>query len=556
MVDSQTESAFYALHNAHEGKVGVALGIARTNVLPLGCEATEGGLFLQASRINHSCRHNAQNTWNDNLDRLTIHALNDIKKGEEICISYLDGSEDYQSRRRNLQARFGFYCTCELCSLSPLERSQSDKRLNELTRLDKVIGNGISIVTSPTTCLYHAHRVLELLQEEHIEDARIPRLYYDAMQIAIANGDQARAKVFAKRAYAARVILEGEDSPSVARLKGLVECPSSHRLYGTTGAWRQNMSKVPETLNSSKFESWLWKRREKPLTMDALSVSCTENREITSKASGLSVNTFETSSKGVRQLSGFLRLLRELRDKIYSHLHIGGPVDVQSLQFEVDSWTRSMWEHNEQFDSFEAMEDLFPRKIGVLSVCRQMSDDALYVLYGCSQFILLIDGGAHDKFMKFGSDNIRRIGYLRIVAQPMGICYPDTIKFDSRVWIPLLTDLDRLCLVVQQPLRVGGYYNAPSLKEDMQEWMVWLESILRYLARNIAKTTIVEVDDNGLEETGKLLQKCFPASYEKVQTMTGDRIFMRREFSWESDYWDDDSGMNFSNGGMGDDRSD
>jgi hypothetical protein len=73
------QRAFFALHNAYRKSHSPSLGIARTNVLPLGSGARKGGLFLQASRINHSCRRNAQNTWNADLERLTIHALRDIE---------------------------------------------------------------------------------------------------------------------------------------------------------------------------------------------------------------------------------------------------------------------------------------------------------------------------------------------------------------------------------------------------------------------------------------------------------------------------------------------
>jgi hypothetical protein len=187
-----------------------------------------------------------------------------------------------------------------------------------------------------------------------------------------------------------------------------------------------------------------------------------------------------------------------------------------------------MWEKPEQLDFFDDTEEIFPkRKIGILSASRQISEEALNVLYGCNLFIVLIHGGAHDKLLNFGTANIRRIRYLRLVAQPMGICYPETMKIDSRLWVPLLTDLNRLCLVAQQPLRAGGYYNAPSLEEDMREWVAWLEPILRYLAKNITKTAMVEIDDNDLVETGELVQKYFPSGYKKVQTVTGDRIFMR-----------------------------
>jgi hypothetical protein len=294
--------------------------------------------------------------------------------------------------------------------------------------------------------------------------------------------------------------------------------------------------------------------------MDSNSSQCIENPEITSKASGPSVNRFMTSTQGGRQSSGFLRLPLELRDIIYSLLLVGGPVNVQYLQFEVDSWTRSIWENPEEFECFPDMEGIsLKRKAGILSVSRQISDEALNVLYGCNLFSVLINGGAHEKLLKFGTENISRIRYLRLVAQPMGICYPDTMKINSRLWVPLLTDLNRLCLVTQQPLRGGGYYNAPSLEEDMREWVAWLEPILRYVARNIAKTTIVEIDDNDLVETGELVQKCFSSGYKKVQTVTGDRIFMRGEFEGQfGDYWDgdDDMGMNYADAGMGDDWSD
>jgi hypothetical protein len=244
---------------------------------------------------------------------------------------------------------------------------------------------------------------------------------------------------------------------------------------------------------------------------------------------------------------------------IYFPLLVRSAVHVQDLNFRVDPWIRSMWEEPEQLDLFDDMEDIFPKRTtGILSVSRQISEEALNVLYGRNLFIVLVHGGAHDKLLKFGTANIQRIRHLRLVAQPMGICYPEPMKFDSRLWAPLLTNLRQLCLVVQQPLRARGYYNAPSLEEDMREWVAWLEPILRYLAENITKTTIVGIDDNDLVKTGELVQKCFPSGYEKVQTVTGDKIFMRGEFSWESGYWDDwdNGGMSFADGGIGDDWSD
>ncbi|RDL31902.1 uncharacterized protein BP5553_09304 [Venustampulla echinocandica] len=260
-VSKDQQRAFFSLHNSHGKSRGPFLGIAKTNVLPLGSDALQGGLFLEASRINHSCRHNAQSTWNVNLNQLTIHVFEDVEEGKEITISYLDGSKGYKTRQVVLKNKFGFNCECQLCSLPLDQRIQSDQRLDEITRLDDSIGDGMRITSTPIACLHDAYRLLQLLEDERVADARIPRLYYDALQIAIANGDQARAKTFAERAYAARVVLEGDDSPKSIRLKGFAERPADHNLYGTTTKWKQAVKKIPRELGEREFEDWLWRKK-------------------------------------------------------------------------------------------------------------------------------------------------------------------------------------------------------------------------------------------------------------------------------------------------------
>lgn len=252
---------FFALHNSHGNRHTPELGICKTNALPLGSEATEGGLYLQASRINHSCRHNSQNTWNESLNKITIHAFRDIEEGAEITISYLSGSSKYADRQLRLESAFGFRCSCELCIMPSDYRLQSDMRLAKIESLDKKIGDGISIISTPLASLGAARSLLQLLEEEGIADARVPRVYYDAFQIAIANGDQARARVFAQRAKDAWVILQGDDGPGTIRLGKYADSPAAHRLFGTADKWKQEVAKVPRELNAQDFESWLWKQR-------------------------------------------------------------------------------------------------------------------------------------------------------------------------------------------------------------------------------------------------------------------------------------------------------
>jgi hypothetical protein len=72
-------------------------------------------------------------------------------------------------------------------------------QLDEIIRLDGMIGDGMRIVSVSVACLHDAYALLRLLEEGCTVDARIPKLYYDALQIAVANRDQAKAKVIPLR---------------------------------------------------------------------------------------------------------------------------------------------------------------------------------------------------------------------------------------------------------------------------------------------------------------------------------------------------------------------
>lgn len=257
--------AFFSLHNSHslEDEPTRELGIVRTNALPLGSDAATGGIFVEASRINHACLQNAQNTWNEGLQRLTIHAIRDIDQGEEITITYLRDSMNRAARQRILQRDFRFTCSCQLCSLPASLRASSDARLDEIQRLDKSIGDGVRITAFPLQALYDVRRLLKLCEEEGLRhDASVSRAYYDAFQIAVANGDRARARVFAERAAATRAIVEGDDSPEVHRTRDLARDPTRHPSYGCSSRWQTSTSDIPSSLSAEDFETWLWKEEK------------------------------------------------------------------------------------------------------------------------------------------------------------------------------------------------------------------------------------------------------------------------------------------------------
>ncbi|CAF9915216.1 MAG: hypothetical protein GOMPHAMPRED_000661 [Gomphillus americanus] len=141
----------------------------------------------------------------------------------------------------------------------------SDARRVFMQRLDDAIGNPFRMMGDPKACLQDCFALLRTLEEEYNSYAGplLARLYYDAFQICIAHGDQARARVFADRAYKARVICEGIDSPEILKMERLSKTPAMHpsfEMYSTN--WELEKSLVPKSLDGPAFETWLFRDSE------------------------------------------------------------------------------------------------------------------------------------------------------------------------------------------------------------------------------------------------------------------------------------------------------
>jgi len=257
---SKTEQRqFLSLHNNFPGKHPFS-GIVKTNALPCGPDSTIGGVYPTICLINHSCLPNAHNNWNSDAKCETIHAIRFIKAGEEITISYDKGSPS-SSRRAHLNSAFGFDCNCSVCILPPADLQASDARRRQIQLLDEAIGDPERVMKSPEESLADCHSLLQVLEDEYKGNAGvlIAKLYYDAFQISIAHGDQARASAFAERAFKSRVICEGEDSPETQRIKSLKENPTGHRNFGASNRWKTSKRSIPKGLDNSGFETWLWR---------------------------------------------------------------------------------------------------------------------------------------------------------------------------------------------------------------------------------------------------------------------------------------------------------
>ncbi|WEW61399.1 hypothetical protein PRK78_006889 [Emydomyces testavorans] len=251
---------FLALHNNFPGKHPFS-GTVKTNALPCGPGSELGGIYPTICLINHNCLPNAHHSWNSDTNRETIHAIRPISAGEEITISYVGGDMLSSSRRAFLQSGFGFDCDCRLCARPLPDLQRSDARRLQIESLDHAIGDPYRVLSQPEDCLADCHRLRQILDVEYEGSAvaTIPRLYYDAFQISITHGDQARASVFAERAYRSRLVCEGEDSPETKRMKSLMERPAAHRNFGASRRWKTAKNMVPKGLGSDEFEKWLWR---------------------------------------------------------------------------------------------------------------------------------------------------------------------------------------------------------------------------------------------------------------------------------------------------------
>lgn len=254
-----SQRAFLSLHNNNPGREPFS-NIIRSNGYPLGPSSDVGGIFPNIARINHSCLANTQQAWNAARGQETAYAVRRIEQGGEITIGYAIGGPSTE-RKAKMKEYFGFDCQCELCSLPAEKLKASDDRYNKAAKLDEQIGNSKRVKMLPEKVLCECHELLKFYKNEGIADTRLPRLYYDAFQICIMHGDQARARVFASRCADARKICEGEDSADVVEMLAYAKNPSTHDGFGGSMKWKQTVDAVPRGVSDDGMERWLWRER-------------------------------------------------------------------------------------------------------------------------------------------------------------------------------------------------------------------------------------------------------------------------------------------------------
>jgi hypothetical protein len=182
------------------------MGILRTNTYGLGVEGDLFGLFLELSRVNHSCRPNSERCWDAEREVETLYALCDIGPGEELTVSYIQVAEMTREERQvELRTRWRFDCACECCA--DHESQESDMRRMFVHRFHVIV----SQFRAPS--MYQAaKKALLFLDLEGLHGSPKASVCLIGHELALMMRNQEEAKVWVQKRHSEFLLATGPDS--------------------------------------------------------------------------------------------------------------------------------------------------------------------------------------------------------------------------------------------------------------------------------------------------------------------------------------------------------
>ena len=193
-----------------------------TNLVRINPAGGDSGIFINFSRANHSCLGNCEHEFLEDHGAMIMIASRDIKAGDEICFSYLDGAKA-KDRKQKLIDNWGFECKCKAC----LDDSLSAKmELIDLldARLFEEIKKG-----ETAKCLKIGEQLMKLYDQLDASERFYCRTYFDLYQAAIQKKEFYNLAVqFIEKAYETSLAYYGYQHEAVRNNKALLANPSSH----------------------------------------------------------------------------------------------------------------------------------------------------------------------------------------------------------------------------------------------------------------------------------------------------------------------------------------
>jgi len=183
--------------------------------------------------MNHSCAPNVFHRHNYLLRRLTIHALRDIRPGEEIYTSYIDICHPTPERRRLLR-HWGFKCRCSACTSpapgSDLRRKALEESTARMKRNESKRPMEGWQQWDYAKALSSIEEIIGLMQEEGMSESdTVGEAYQNAAEYAMALGWWDNAREWAGMALQIEEKCLGRDSPEYEKARALWEAAKQEK---------------------------------------------------------------------------------------------------------------------------------------------------------------------------------------------------------------------------------------------------------------------------------------------------------------------------------------
>ena len=170
---------------------------------------------------------------------------------QELCstrIVLTDASEDidekqeYNNRQSHITDHWGFQCSCAQCSLSPLEKLQSDARISRIIFLrSKLLDFSATRKDMPTTQM--ALELIKLYEEEHLHTAMAESYMLAAIWFCIWGVTESTTR-FANMALTHWLVWEKKGAWNKKMLDGLMTEPTTSWCWGLVSKGEKGLESV------------------------------------------------------------------------------------------------------------------------------------------------------------------------------------------------------------------------------------------------------------------------------------------------------------------------
>ena len=205
----------------------------------------------------------------------------------------------------------------------------------------------------------------------------------------------------------------------------------------------------------------------------------------------------------------------------------------------------------------------------VLSVSRQINEEALDVLYGENMFaISLATRDRYDTRYELTPSNWQRVRRLSLLVDDyhgyMCHTYDAPYILIEPIWPSVFANLTKLCIVADQPTKIHGDDDENDKDEDgdnednkddednetskvkITRWSEWLKPVLLWINERVSTDLVIELDFDGGDETAELAKVCFvKAGFRRAETELGDDELRQNEYPPECDSEDSDFGFEY-----------